>query len=203
MPRVSILATHKKALNDISIINNYLTLSKSLDSKYQYMIGEVMMLRLFSVLEHSISDTALKLACNASYRNGNFPTVLLSCSSKNDAYGQMLSYNRTTPLRYLQWTKADLVKKSIKKVLDLNDSFYINIRNNSAILNEMRIVRNHIAHRASNTYTEFKSVIRSLYGANPKISIGAFLTSTKRHSRPNIERYVMSTKIIINDFTHG
>jgi hypothetical protein len=40
-----------------------------LDAKYQYVINEIVMLRLFSILENTIGEIAMKLACGANYRN--------------------------------------------------------------------------------------------------------------------------------------
>jgi hypothetical protein len=203
VPRVSVAVTINKSTRDIGIISNYNTQSKSLDATYQYLISEVVMLRLFSILEDSISEIAFKLACGAIYTNGNAPIILIPCRSMLNAHNLMLSHNRTTPLRYHQWTKADLIKKSIKHVLSTSDSFYSNIQNHSALINEMRQVRNHIAHRTASTKTKYYSVLSSIYGGNPRLTTGAFLTSTSRHTLSNIDRYISSTQIILNDITKG
>ena len=205
MPRVNIIASLNSSVNDIAILSNYNLGSKTLDVRYQYMISEVLMVRLFSILESTISEVAFKLACGAVYRNGNAPLLHTTCRSIQDAHVTMLTYNRPRrrQLRYHRWTKADFVKESIEHVLDTTDSFFINVQNHGTLINEMRIVRNHIAHKASSTRQEYYQLLNLTYGGNPRIAVGSFLTSTSRNPMANIDRYIASTRIILNDITGG
>ena len=67
----------------------------------------------------------------------------------------------------------------------------------------MRIVRNHIAHKSTNTRNAYFDLLTTIYGGNPRIVAGAFLSSTTRHTRSNIERYFLSINVILNDITNG
>ncbi len=203
MPRVSLSVTYNRAINDIQVLSQYVTGFANMDAKYQHIIGEVIMLRLFSVLESTISETALKIACGARYRNGGNATILCPCNSLDNAHHNMLTHNRNKALRYLQWTKASFVNDSIRHVLDLNDHYARNISNHSISINEMRVVRNHIAHNSASTRTEYNNLLRSRYGGNPKITVGAFLVSTNRTPTANISKYITTTQIIVNDITMG
>ena len=203
MPAVSVTSSYNRSVNDITLLANYIVGTTALEAKYQYMISEVVMLRLFSIMESTFAEVAFKLACGATYRNGNNPVILRRCRSILDAYSNMLSHNRTRSLRYLQWTKATFVKDSIEHILDLTDHFYINLQNHSVIINEMRIVRNHIAHRSSSTRQDYIALLRTKYGGNPNLTIGAFLTSTNRNPTSNISSYIQTTRIVLNDITNG
>src|ERR1700737_2490115 len=175
-----------------------------LESRYQYMISEVVMLRLFSILETVIGEMALKFACGALYRNGNSPNTHISCSSMGDATSKMLSHNRgNKPMQYLKWTNARDIKKSIKYTLDVGDKFYANVQNHSSLIDEMRKIRNHVAHRNSGTARDYYQVLRVTYGGNPKIPIGAFFTFKSRNPIPNINRYLLSVPVILNDISNG
>ncbi len=112
MPRVNVITSLNKSVNDIAILSNYNLGSKSMDAKYQYMISEVIMLRLFSTLESTISEVAFKLACGALYRNGNAPLIITHCRSIQDAHSTMLNHNRRRSLQYHRWTKASFVRES-------------------------------------------------------------------------------------------
>lgn len=203
MPRVNVITTLNKSINDITILSNYNLGSKSLDVQYQYMISEVIMLRLFSILESTISEVAFKLACGALYRNGNAPIINKPCNSVQNAYITMLNYNRRRPLQYHRWTKATFVKDSIEHVLDINDVFFINVQNHGTSINDMRIVRNHIAHKSASTRQEYNALLNRTYGGNPRLTIGTFLTSTTRNPLSNIDRYIAVINIILNDITKG
>lgn len=203
MPARSLATTYSKALSDILILENYINNFSSLDAKHQYLVGEVIMLRLFSILETTFSEVAFKLACGASYRSGTMPVVQLRCSSSADAHVKMLSHNRKKPKRYLQWTKAAFIRDSIEHVLDITDHYYQNIQIHGHLINEMRVVRNHIAHRSASTKADYITLLRTKYGGNPHLTIGAYLISTARSSISNITYYVSSSKIILNDISHG
>lgn len=203
MPRVSVITSLNTSVKDIAILSNYILRSKSLDAKYQYMISEVIMLRLFSTLEATISEVAFKLACGALYQNGTAPRILRPCCSIQDAHATMLNHNRPRPLQYHRWTKASLVKESIEHVLDVTDTFFVNIQYHGTLINEMRIVRNHIAHKTTSTKNEYNQLLSRTYGGNPRLTVGAFLTSTSRNPLANIDRYISTTRIILNDITKG
>lgn len=203
MARLSIDATHKSSIKGISILEKYRRESLLLDAKYQHFIAEIIMLRLFSILENCIIETAHKIACGAKYRNGNIPVLNLLCRSRNDANHQFKTYNRVKAKGYLQWAKANYVNDSVKEIIPDTEKYRISINNHGAILNEMRKIRNHIAHRTSSTHSDYKFVISSTFGAELKIQPGAFLTSTKRLPNPKIDEYIAKTKIVINEITLG
>ncbi|BAU55585.1 hypothetical protein [Mucilaginibacter gotjawali] len=167
------------------------------------MISEIIMLRLFSIVEISIEEVALKLACGAKYKNGTPPIVLLRCRSMQDAHVNMLTHNRRRASRYLKWTKASYIRDSIQFVLNITDCFYSNIQIHGNIINEMRIVRNHVAHRSTSTKNEYLNLLRSRYGGNPNLTLGAFLISKTRNPISNIEYYIRAAKIVLNDITKG
>jgi hypothetical protein len=202
MPSPSIIATHSKALNDIQILENYRNDSKSLEPKFQHFIAEVVVIRLFSIIENCVRETALKVACQATYRNGTLPSLTLICRSTIDAENQFINYNRSRPER-LKWTKASFIHKSTKEVIPLSEEFRVQVNNYAAFLNEIRRVRNHVAHRTDSTRKEYKNVLRHVFGAYLKIQPGAFLTSTKRLSNPKIDSYIVISRIMINDITNG
>lgn len=203
MPRLSIDSTYRKAIKDIDKLISYRNDSKSLESKYQYFIAEVVMIRLFGILEDAIRYTAFKLACKTNYRSGKTPSPNIICKSINDARNQYRTYNRNDSLLNLNWSKVSYINKSIKFILTTSEDFYKYINNYPNEINEMRIIRNHIAHRSSSTYNDFKKLKQHLFGANLNITIGAFLTSNKRLGYSKIDRYLTTVKIIIDDITKG
>ena len=156
-------------------------------------------------MEVSICDFALRLACGAVYKNGTPPVTHIVCTSISDARSKMLSYGRppTKPLSFLQWTTLKYINNSIKFTLDTSDKFYTNINTHKALIDEMRDIRNHIAHRTSSTSTKYYAQLNSLYGGNPKITVGAFLLSTIRNTPSNIEKYLLSVPVILHDISKG
>jgi hypothetical protein len=123
----------------------------------------------------------------------------------DDAHSKMLTHGRRRNRRprYLQWTKADFIRDSIQYVLDLGNPYNRNIQNYSILINEMRVVRNHIAHRLTSTRQAYNTELARLYGANIRLPVGAYLASTTRHPISNMNRYIQSMKIILDDITNG
>lgn len=199
-PRIE--TTYSSALSQITILENYRNCSLALESKFQHLIAEVIMLRLFSIIENCIRETAQKLACGSSYKNGINPIPIITCRSMSDACLKFQSYNRTKPIS-LRWTKVQFVNNSIKKIIPPTEPFRIKLVPFNNSYDEMRKVRNHIAHRTSSTYVDYKAVIIQNFGGQLKIKTGAFLTSTKRLSRAKIDTYFSISRIMINDLTNG
>lgn len=200
---VSILATHTKAINDITILEKYYSGCITLPPNMQELVSETIMLRLFSILETCIRETSIKVACGGKYRSGLISSPILLCKSKDRALEQFKTYNRTKALQNLRFTNVSSTNDSIKYIIDSLEPFRVNLNHFGVEIEEMRKVRNHIAHRYRSTYVDFKSVILSRYGAFVKIRPGVFLLSTKRSTQPILEEYLIKTKVIINEITKG
>ncbi len=94
MASANITSLYNGYIGEINILSNYIAQSQSLEAKYQYLIAEVVLLKLFAVFELAAAETAYRLACGTAYKNGNAPVVHHLCRSISDAHNKMLSYNR-------------------------------------------------------------------------------------------------------------
>lgn len=188
---------------EIKRLEDYLTRAESLDAHNQYLIGEVVMLRLFATLERTFEEIALKLCCGTNYLNGINPNLTIVSKSMISAEDNIINYGRKKRINYSRWTTKGYIFTNLEKLMDMNDPYLKNIDIHNNNINEMRVVRNHIAHISKSTRIEFKAVIRKTYGADIKLSAGAYLMSTKRHKMSNITRFVQTSKTIITDITKG
>lgn len=175
----------------------------SLDAKHQHIISEMIMLRVFSILELHISEIAFKIASGACYTNDIQPITFMRCKSIAGARNLFLTFGRNKPIMNLKWTKAKYITDSVKYVIDANYFYIKNANIHSHLINEMRIVRNVLAHRSKSARDDFLLLIRTAYGAQNNITPGAYLTTTRRGPICNIERYITSSKIILNDLCKG
>lgn len=202
MGRPSITSIHKKAMSKLSVVEKYLIKAQALPPDLYGFVAEIMMLRIFSVLEYAIRETATRLACCAPYRNGDSPIdIIYPCSSLSDAINKFKTYNRTKAKSYLQFTNVKQTNDSIKYIIGASEPFRMKLVRYGNQFEEMRKIRNHIAHRTSSTRQDFKDVIRQKYGANLRINPSAFLISTKRQPQPIIVEYLTDVRVIINDVT--
>jgi hypothetical protein len=177
--------------------------SETLESKYQHFISEMIMLRLFSIFEEGVSEIAFKLAAGAVYSNGLSPALTTQATSIGASRGLFLNFGRARPVQNLKWTKAVYIKESVQHILPVTERFVINAQSHGQIINEMRTVRNVLAHGTSSAKRDYKNTIRSKYGANPSIMPGAFLCSTKRQKPCNLNYYMPIVRIIMTDLASG
>ena len=203
MPAPKIQTAYNNAIRDIGIVENYRQKSLALQPLFQGFVAEVLMLRLFSILEKAVIDISCRVACGASNTNGVMPTPFVLASSLDDAINQFKSYNRPKSLKNLQFTSVGNTNDAIKKVLPPTEPLRQNLNNYGVQFDEMRNVRNQIAHRTSSTYEKYQSVIKRKYGSELKIKTSVFLISTTRERIPLIDQYVTIVKLIVRDISKG
>ncbi len=205
MGRPSIAGIYNKAMYDISRLDLYIQKSKHLQPDIRGYVVEILMLRLFSVLESSVREIAFRVACGAPYRNGSSSSPIVVCATLNDAFNNFKTYNRRKSLSHLKFTNVSSTNDTIKHIIDTSEPFRVKLSAYGVRFEEMRKVRNHIAHHYKNTYTEYRSVICARFGAFKKIRPAVFLNSqiSSTNRMTFIEEYLKITKALINDITAG
>ena len=189
MPRLSINASYKSAVDNLNVINRYLIKSKSLPSDMQGFVAEILMLRLFGILETCIREVSIRIACGVPYRNGIASHPIVLCTSKAEAIEKFHTEGRRKRTSYLHFSNVSNISDAIKYVIDASEPLRSKLSHYGNEYEEMRKIRNHIAHHTQSTLSDYKQVIRTRYGANLKIKPEAFLISTKREPRALIETY--------------
>ena len=203
MPAPRIQTAYDKAIRDISFVENYRIKSLSLQPQFQGFVAEVLMLRLFSILEKAVLDISCRVACGAQYTNGITPTPVVIANTLDDAINKFKNYNRTRSLNFLQFSNVSYTNDAIKYVIPTTEPLRQNLNHYGVEFEEMRNVRNHIAHRTSSTYSKYKNVIMRRYGSALKLRTSVFLISTTRELRPVIDQYVTTVKLMLTDMTKG
>lgn len=203
MPAPRIQTAYDKAIRDISIVENYRTKSLALQPQFQGFVAEVLMLRLFGILEKAVLEISCRVACGSQYTNGIIPTPFIMANTLDDAINKFKNYNRTSSLNYLQFSNVTYTNHAIRFVIPPTEPFRQNLSHYGVEFEEMRNVRNQIAHRTSSTYSKYKNVILRRYGSALKLKTSVFLISTTRERRPVIDQYVTTVKLMINDMVKG
>lgn len=209
MPAPRLDVTVRDATAGLLRLEKFRADSESLSPVHQYLIAELIMLRLFSILESAIEDLACKLVAGASYTNGTRPNPLVTVRSIGTARKAMVSHGRAQPVT-LRWNRSKYIRESTSTVLCSQEPFIKHTQRHGGILNEMRLVRHHIAHRSPSSRKGYRQVVRSVYGANSRIGVGAFLTSkqrrpTAKQRRPvaKIDEYLATARIMISELAQG
>lgn len=203
MAAPTLTATLKYANSQIERLQRYKNEAEALDARYQHFISEMIMLRLFSVFEDSIADIAFKITAGAKYINGKTPEISVKARRTADSRGFLLTHGRAKPESNLKWTKAQYIRESVEYVIPTTECFVINAQAHGQLIDEMRRVRNVLAHNTKSAKNDFKVVTRQVYGANIPITVGAFLTSKRRTNQCNIDRYLLASKAVIAALASG
>ena len=203
MGHPSINSIYTQSISRLKVVEKYIIKAQLLPPDLYGFVAEIMLLRIFSTIEFAVRETAIRIACGVPYRDGVFPShLIIQCANLSDAIDKFKTYNRgTTPVSKLQFTNVKNTNKSIKHIIDVNESFRQKLNAYGVVFEEMRKVRNHIAHRNSSTGKDFKAVIRQKYGGDLRLKPSVFLVSLKRQSKANIDIYLQTAKIMVNEIT--
>ena len=203
MPASRVYVTVRDTTTDIERLETFRTNSQSLTPLHQYLIAELIMLRLFSIVESAIEDIACKLVAGAPYVNGTRPARLFPAKSMDGARTAMLRHGRPKTKNYLRWTSVKDIRDSTSQVLNSTDPFLTYAQAHGNMLSEMRKVRNFLAHRSPQARQGYREVVRVVYGANSKVRVEAFLTSRQTRPVAKVDEYLTTAKTMISNLARG
>jgi hypothetical protein len=168
---------------------------------YRLMLAEMIILQAFYLFELAIEDIAAKLVCGAKYGDGAVPALLHNSRSIDDALIAMRTLGRKKPKGILKWNKTKEINANVRHVMAPAENFCAACRNHSARLNEIRIVRNHIAHGNAGTKVEFAAVVQRRLGALPLRlpRPGLFVLREFTPGVPLLTEFVVALGVIVKD----
>ena len=173
---------------------------QSIDGLPRIYIAEMIAVRLFSLFEAIVEDSACRLICGAKYCDGSSPMLHRSRPTKGfeRARDAMRTFNRPNPNKFqLRWGKAADIKENLEYLFPVREHFIDTIVGHGGFISDLRKVRNHVAHGNAGTRRRFDEVVYNYYGANVNaITPGKMLLSS-RFSPLLLERFCKQTRIIL------
>lgn len=171
----------------------------------RYALAEIVLIRCAAILENSTAEIAYKICCGAQYRNGVSEQIATRCTSLANARNTLLSENgtRTRPKTNLKWTRGGDIVKSTKSMVAETGAFASAARQHGSIIAEIFDVRHYAAHRNASSRAKFKRQVRHVYGQDRNIRLGYFLLTVNLRPMSNLERYLRTVPIIVDDLTAG
>ena len=161
----------------------------TLEPVHQKLIAEIVLLRLFSIFENVISSVSMKLVCGATYADGTSPTLLTRGRSAQNARALLQTYGRTRR-HELKWSKAGEIKENLRHVIDARDNIIAVVDRNGVLIDELRRVRNRIAHNNLDSRRNYRDVVRKHYGAYLNHVTPGMLLLTPRIYPSLLEQYI-------------
>jgi hypothetical protein len=175
----------------------------SLPAEHQKLVAEIVMIRLFMLLEIVVESICCKLCCGANYLDGSSPSLIVRQPNVVRALYSVENFGRPRP-RKARWNDGSEIRGNLIHLVHAGDHCMQVFRNYASQITEMRYVRNRVAHGSIKTRTDFRKVILKYYGGRCRgISVGTVLLSF-RVSRPSlIEVYIRWCRVLIGDLVRG
>jgi hypothetical protein len=169
--------------------------------EYRQMLAEMMTMQAFYLFELAIEDIAAKLVCGARYGDGSNPALMHNARSIDDALIAMRTLGRAKAKGILKWNKTKEINGNVRYMMPSAEAFCAACRNHSARLNEIRIVRNHIAHGNQGTRAEFARVVQRRLGALPQRlpRPGLFVLREFAPGVPLLVEFVVTLGVVLKD----
>jgi len=168
--------------------------------KHQKIFAEILVVRLFLLIENSLASIASKLLCGAPYLDHSTPRRLVYARSINHARSMMQTHGRSTPLSNLSWTQSKDIRNNLDATLDRTDPFYTTILTYSDFLTELRYVRNHIVHANDNSRKNFQKIVRKHFGGLKRgMTPGLLLLTHRLGPHPQLKKYIVSGRMLLRE----
>jgi hypothetical protein len=163
---------------------------------HRKLIAEIALLRLFDILQNTFKSISCKLLCGANYVDGTRPVVIAASGSMRGAAQMMESFSRQKH-RTLNWSKTAEIKENLRFVLDPRDHLVRVLDQNGAIIDEIRRVRNRIAHNNATSRSNYRLVVQRHYGAYLNSLTPGSLLLSPRQTPALMEQYLIRSRILI------
>ena len=175
----------------------------SLPAQYQKLVAEMVMLRLFDLFQHHVRRIVCKVACGSVYLDRSTPLLLHRAASMRDAEQAMKTRGRSRPLKYLRWSKVSDIKRNAKHMIDPGDHVLVFLDRHGQVIDEMRRVRNRIAHSGGSARQQYAHVVRQRYGAGVWGVQPGMLLLSPRWSPTVLKQYLLSTRVLIKNLVRS
>lgn len=182
-----------------------------LEFHFQKLVAENIHLRLFYELDKAVGEVALRIMRGATYLDGSRPALLVPAFSSVSAASAAIIAKARRRMFYLEWTTLVKIRANLDTLLDPADHFLTIFGLHSAVYDDIRIVRNHIAHNTDSTRRQFSPVALRLFplarGISPAkllISRRAVLPSPGASGSGNLaacEQYIKWSRLFLKTLT--
>ena len=174
----------------------------SLQPRFAKLVAEILLIRLFSSLEEAIISVTTKIGCGATYVDGSQPRLAVQSKSRRGAIDNMMKYGRSKP-RYLQWSQVKEIRENVRYIIDPNEHFLNELDRHSGFIEEIRWIRNRIAHNNTAARANYRKAILRYYGGYVNSVTPGTLLLSPRRSPVLIEQYLRMSIILLKTLVKG
>ena len=172
-----------------------------LTPSHRKVIAEIALLRLSILLENKLKLIVCKLCCGAKYLDGSDPLLSFQQRSMKAAILSMQTFNRAK-FRHPIWNDGKEIRENVCHLIKGTDHCISTMILYAPFLSEVRYIRNHIAHHNETSRRNYKNVVKKHYGAFcHAVTCGTLLLSERASRPPLLEKYLITSRVLMKDFT--
>lgn len=194
-----LLIEKAKILAETTTALGLVTQLRHIEKMPRQYVAELIVVRIFSMFEAVVEDSACKLVCGASYCDGSSSGLIRGRPTRGfqRARDAMKDFNRTTRREHLRWSKSGDIAKNLEKLFPATETFVATLQGHGQFISDLRKIRNHIAHGNEGTRVAFQEAVQNYYGARvPGLTPGRMLLSS-RFSPILVEQVCVKTRAIL------
>jgi len=139
-----------------------------------YLITQLAFLQLFLAWEDFLEQTFICYMCRGKTGSGYSPELRVRAQNLDHALEILKG-----PRQYVEWVDGHEIQDRAKTFFQGGEPYYSAIVGAITQLNEMRKIRNRIAHRSKSSEQQFEELGRQLLGYKPKGLTPGLLLRTK------------------------
>ena len=174
----------------------------SLKPKYAILVAEILLLRLFDCLVETMTSITVKIMCGALYSDGSQPGLIIQSRSRVDAMDNMANYGRRRQRR-LKWTQIREIKGNVRYVIAVNEHFLNVLDSHMLFIEEIRWIRNRIAHNNAATRKNYREAVLHYYGAYVNSIRPGILLLSPRQNPVLMRQYLLKSRILVKTLIKG
>lgn len=188
--------------SEIDKLIDLLSHISSLQPRFAKLVAEILLLRLFDSLKETIMSVTTKIGCGALYVDGSQPRLAVQSRSRQGAIDNMMKYGRKKP-RYLHWSQVKEIRKNVRYIIDPNEYFLNELDRHILFIEEIRWIRNRIAHNNTTVRANYRRAILRYYGGYVNSVTPGTLLLSPRQTPVLIEQYLKKARILVKTLVKG
>ena len=174
----------------------------SLKPKYAILVAEILLLRLFDSLVETIASITNKIMCGALYADGSQPGLIILSRSRVAAINNMENYGRRRQRR-LKWAQVKEIKENVRYVVAVNEHFLNVLDSHMLFIEEIRWIRNRIAHNNATSRKNYRGAVLRYYGAYVNSVRPGILLLSPRQNPVLMRQYLIKSRILVKTLIKG
>ncbi len=151
--------------------------------KTRDQMTEMAFLSAFLAWESFVEESFILYLCGQMPPRGRAPNRYAFPPNEKTARSWVVPEGRD----YAEWTVPTQVSERAGRFFQAGHPFALVLRSNQSVLDEVRIIRNAIAHKSVGAREKFERIVRTKVGTlPPNLTVGGFLGTTVLGSAPPV-----------------